>query len=178
VDADIELLLEFLQTYSLPDAFASPESIRGWLTGHRLLDDSGPVADAELRRVIRLRAAMFDYFRGEGALDPRTAETIEAATAGAPLRMTVGAGREAGLAASGTGIDRALGELAAALYRASVTQDLSRLKSCKACGFAFYDVTKNRSRVWCEMALCGSQQKAKAYRKRQKAEAAGAQAGA
>jgi predicted RNA-binding Zn ribbon-like protein len=178
VDADIELLLEFLQTYSLPDAFASPEGICGWLVDHRLVAAAdAPVPDADLRRVVRLRAAMFDYFRGEGALDPRTAETIEAATAGAPLRMTVGAGREAALVAGGSGVDRALGELAAALYRASLIQDLSRLKACKACGFAFYDVTKNRSRVWCEMASCGSQAKAKAYRKRLKAEAHG-QAGA
>lgn len=177
MDADIELLLEFLQTYALPDAFERPGGVRSWLVDHRLLDDAAPVPDSEFRRVVRLRAAIFDFVRGDGELDPRTARTIEAATAGAPLRLAIGSGRESSLVATGSGIDRALGELAAALYRASLTQDLSRLKSCKACGFAFYDVTKNRSRVWCEMASCGSQAKAKAYRKRLKSEIRG-QAGA
>lgn len=178
MDADIDLLLEFLQTYALPDAFERPDGIRNWLIEHHLLEASEAVPDASLRTVVRLRAAIFDYVRGEGELDPRTAPTIEAATAGAPLRLSVGGGRQSSLVASGSGIDRALGELAAALYRASITQDLSRLKTCKACGFAFYDVTKNRSRVWCEMSSCGSQQKAKAYRKRHRVDGTGSHAGA
>jgi predicted RNA-binding Zn ribbon-like protein len=177
MDADIELLLAFLQTYGVPDEFASPEGIRGWLAGRGFEAERHDVPDVELRRVVRLRAAMFDYLQGEGPLDPRTAPAIEAATRSAPLRMTVGADRSPGLVAAGSGIDRALGELAAALYRASLRQDLSRLKTCRACGYAFYDVTKNHSRVWCEMASCGSQAKAKAYRKRLKAEAAQDQAG-
>ena len=143
---------------------------------HELLAEGERPPDEDLRRVPRLRAAMFDYLSGRGELDARTIPTIEAASAAGGLRVTVGAAGEPRLAAGGSGVDRALGELAAALYRASSKEELVRLKMCKACGFPFYDVTKNRSRVWCEMASCGSQHKAKEYRKRQKA-AEQAQAG-
>lgn len=46
--------------------------------------------------------------------------------------------------------------------------DLSRLKKCggEHCGWLFFDLTKNNSRRWCDMAVCGSRQKAR--RQRQK----------
>jgi predicted RNA-binding Zn ribbon-like protein len=173
---DIELLLALLETYYDAGAFANPESIAAWLIEHGLLTEGERPADEELRRVPRLRAAMLDYLRGGDELDARTIPSIEAASAAGGLRVTVGPAGEPKLVAGGSGVDRALGELATALYRASSEGELVRLKMCKACGYPFYDVTKNRSRVWCEMASCGSQHKAKEYRKRQKA-AEQAQAG-
>ena len=46
-----------------------------------------------------------------------------------------------------------------------------RLKACAAhnCEWAFYDTSKNRSRTWCNMAVCGNREKARAYRQRQRA---------
>ena len=39
--------------------------------------------------------------------------------------------------------------------------DLSRLKACPgdACGWVFLDASKNGSRVWCEMEVCGTRAK-------------------
>lgn len=44
-----------------------------------------------------------------------------------------------------------------------------RLKVCSAsnCKWAFYDSSKNQSGRWCSMSVCGSREKARAYRKRQ-----------
>jgi predicted RNA-binding Zn ribbon-like protein len=41
------------------------------------------------------------------------------------------------------------------------TAALTRLKRCpgEACGWVFLDQTKNASRVWCEMAVCGTRAK-------------------
>jgi predicted RNA-binding Zn ribbon-like protein len=44
-----------------------------------------------------------------------------------------------------------------------------RIKQCtgRDCGFLFFDATRNNSRRWCEMALCGNRAKAqRAYRRR------------
>ena len=47
----------------------------------------------------------------------------------------------------------------------------SRLKACRehGCEWAFYDATRNRSRTWFDMQVCGNRAKARAYRHRQSA---------
>jgi predicted RNA-binding Zn ribbon-like protein len=43
------------------------------------------------------------------------------------------------------------------------TTDHSRLGYCAGCDWLFFDTTKNRSRRWCDMADCGSRDKASRY---------------
>ncbi|SCX26953.1 hypothetical protein DSM25558_4128 [Agrobacterium sp. DSM 25558] len=44
----------------------------------------------------------------------------------------------------------------------------ARLRICGHCGWLFIDRSKNRSRIWCDMAVCGNRQKAaKHYRRKQ-----------
>lgn len=46
--------------------------------------------------------------------------------------------------------------------------DLSRLKQCggEHCGWLFFDLTKNNSRRWCDMSVCGNRSKARRHRQR------------
>jgi predicted RNA-binding Zn ribbon-like protein len=46
--------------------------------------------------------------------------------------------------------------------------DLSRIKQCRGnhCGWLFFDNTKNKSRQWCDMSVCGNRAKASALRAR------------
>ena len=46
--------------------------------------------------------------------------------------------------------------------------DFSRIKQCRGdhCGWLFYDSTKNKSRQWCDMSVCGNRAKASALRAR------------
>jgi predicted RNA-binding Zn ribbon-like protein len=47
---------------------------------------------------------------------------------------------------------------------ALLTSDrLARVSRCPSCGWFFVDTTKNRSRRWCSMAMCGSAVKARNY---------------
>ena len=39
----------------------------------------------------------------------------------------------------------------------------ARVKTCPACGWFFVDTSKNGSRRWCSMAMCGSSAKARRY---------------
>jgi predicted RNA-binding Zn ribbon-like protein len=45
---------------------------------------------------------------------------------------------------------------------------LARIKTCRAsdCGWKFVDQSKNRSRRWCDMSVCGNLAKARRYRAR------------
>lgn len=47
-----------------------------------------------------------------------------------------------------------------------------RLKICGHCGWLFMDRSKNKSRFWCDMAVCGNRTKAARHYKRKKGDAA------
>jgi predicted RNA-binding Zn ribbon-like protein len=70
-------------------------------------------------------------------------------------------------------VDAALAELLATVTTAAADGSWQRLKACAddGCRWAFYDTSRNRSGRWCSMAVCGNQQKARAYRERAKADA-------
>ncbi|NJR13323.1 MAG: hypothetical protein HC779_02360 [Phyllobacteriaceae bacterium] len=42
-------------------------------------------------------------------------------------------------------------------------QESARLKACPACGWLFLDRSKNRSRAWCDMTVCGNRAKARRF---------------
>lgn len=48
------------------------------------------------------------------------------------------------------------------------TQHFERIKECPACGWLFLDTTKNGKRRWCNMQVCGSNDKARRYYHRKK----------
>jgi predicted RNA-binding Zn ribbon-like protein len=62
----------------------------------------------------------------------------------------------------------AVGAVLAAAARLAVLGDWKRVKICPAddCRWAFYDQSRNRSRTWCSMSVCGNREKARSWRKR------------
>ena len=48
------------------------------------------------------------------------------------------------------------------------TDEWKRLKTCRDehCRVAFYDKSRNRSRAWCSMEVCGNREKARSFRQR------------
>ncbi|MGH2608954.1 MAG: CGNR zinc finger domain-containing protein [Tepidiformaceae bacterium] len=182
--ADTDLLIAFLETryptdLVSTDLLTGPERARDWLVSSRLLEARESVSAEEARRLVHLRAAITALLRERmgAAADDRTRPTIEAASAGAPLRVVLTSDGESRLVPVGSGVNRAMAEIVAALHRAELAGDLVRVKACKACGRAFEDLSKNRSRIWCDMSICGSQEKARAYRRRHAEAAREARAG-
>ncbi len=51
-------------------------------------------------------------------------------------------------------------------------EEIARLKICGNCGWLFIDRSKNRSRTWCDMAVCGNRVKANRHYHKRKKEAA------
>jgi predicted RNA-binding Zn ribbon-like protein len=64
--------------------------------------------------------------------------------------------------------DGALADLVGIVYTAMADGTWPRLKACRrdVCQWLFYDRSRNRSAVWCQMAVCGNRTKTKAYRAR------------
>lgn len=68
----------------------------------------------------------------------------------------------------GQELDRVLWEVARASSRLLTSSRLSRVRACAAidCGWWFLDDTKNRSRRWCDMKICGNRAKLRRFRER------------
>lgn len=48
-----------------------------------------------------------------------------------------------------------------ALRQCATANDFARLKACPNCDWLFLDKSKNGSRIWCDMAVCGNRNKAR-----------------
>ncbi len=62
----------------------------------------------------------------------------------------------------------ALAQLMAAATTSRIKGSWPRLKMCPAeeCRWAFYDTSRNRSKRWCSMEVCGNRNKVRAFRDR------------
>ncbi|QIZ34965.1 CGNR zinc finger domain-containing protein [Saccharopolyspora sp. ASAGF58] len=62
----------------------------------------------------------------------------------------------------------AIGSVLVAAARLVHTGRWDRIKICPAddCLWAFYDRSRNRSRTWCSMRVCGNREKARSWRER------------
>ncbi len=69
------------------------------------------------------------------------------------------------------GLDRMLWPIARSAAELLTAAELARVKQCGGwdCGWLFLDLSKNNSRRWCEMEVCGSRAKARAYYARKRA---------
>ena len=63
----------------------------------------------------------------------------------------------------GSPVEAALGPIALAAVRLFTEGDFDRIRECggHACGWLFYDRSKNNRRRWCEMEVCGNRAKQK-----------------
>jgi len=88
----------------------------------------------------------------------------------APLRPILSTSG-ATLTADSQGIDGFLGLISTAIVEATLLGTWERFKVCRseACRWAYYDHSKNARSCWCSMRVCGSREKARTYRARQRA---------
>jgi predicted RNA-binding Zn ribbon-like protein len=69
-------------------------------------------------------------------------------------------------------VEAALGPIALAAVRLFTQADLHRIRECggQACGWLFYDRSKNNRRRWCEMEVCGNRAKQRRLAARRRAD--------
>jgi predicted RNA-binding Zn ribbon-like protein len=88
------------------------------------------------------------------------------ATAYANGRLVPHEGALQWVASAEDDLERVVWEIGRAAGRLVVSPRLARIRACAAgdCGWWFVDDTKNRSRRWCDMTLCGNRAKLRRFR--------------
>lgn len=169
---DLEAVREFVNTVDIEDGseeLSDPEALAVWLTDHGLVQTRPDATAADLRRALDVREALRTLLLANngGAADPDATETLHTAAERAHVALDF-TPDGAHLEPRAGGVDGALGRLLGRVHAAMHDGTWARLKACPwhTCHYAFYDHTKNRSGVWCNMEVCGNRAKAKAYRER------------
>lgn len=152
-----ELVRDFVNTFDVEaqaDELSSPAELARWLCERGLAGPHDRAGGDDLQIALALREGLRAALRREPAELPEL-----------PLRVVA---REEGLELDPAvdGVRGALARVAAAAMGAS----WDRLKVCaeETCQWAFIDSSKNRSRSWCSMRVCGNRTKTRAYRARKR----------
>jgi len=170
----LEIVKAFVNTADLAsgsDELESPPALVAWLAGHALIEKGTAASEKDLERTRALREALraFLFTNSGGELDPKAPPVLDAAAERARLRLYFYADGKAGLMSFAKGVDGAHGRLLEIVAEAMRDGTWARLKACRSddCRWAFFDGSKNHSRTWCSMAVCGNRAKARAFRERQ-----------
>ncbi|MEO5873720.1 MAG: CGNR zinc finger domain-containing protein [Streptosporangiaceae bacterium] len=161
------LLLEFVNTVDVEiatDAFGTPGELTAWLLERDLIDSAARADTVLLTQTVQLRTALRAAMAAHhGDRPDPDAGLLCRALSPFPLRVCC---------ADGPGLSPANDGAAGGVARVAVAGTWARLKICseETCQWAFHDASKNRSRTWCSMRVCGNRTKTRAYRARQRAE--------
>lgn len=156
------------------DSMDTPAKARAWLVERGLLAKSARLDADAYARVLSfrdaLRCALIE--REDGSVGTAVLARLNAAAASAPIALRFGEDGTPGFEAAGTGVDAAVARLMAVIATAAADGTWERLKICRegTCRWVFYDPSKNRSKHWCSMRVCGNRAKARAYRRRKAGE--------
>jgi predicted RNA-binding Zn ribbon-like protein len=162
----LELVQRFVNTVDHEhgrEVLHSPARLQAVLRELGLLDRGASVTEAELGRALELRERLRELAlanndgTGDAVLEAELVVRID--------------GRAGVLEPARRDVDGALADLIGIVYTAMADGTWSRLKACRrdVCHWLFYDRSRNRSAVWCQMAVCGNRTKTKAYRARREA---------
>ncbi|MFB9951168.1 CGNR zinc finger domain-containing protein [Rhizobium puerariae] len=148
-----------IDRFALPEQMdAFPAAAEKFSAERALFGALAPVRPRNRLPFLALREATDRYFRarvlGESGHD-LLADFLEAAAD--VLRRADNRSLEAATAHSA--------------LRLLADEETARLKICGNCGWLFVDRSRNRSRTWCDMSVCGNRVKANRHYHRRKKEA-------
>jgi predicted RNA-binding Zn ribbon-like protein len=171
---EAELLTSFVNTHDLEektDAIATPEQLRAWVaeaTGEFLPGLDGD----DVERVHALRESLREALRannGGGASPERLAPMGEAIER-SRFRLALADDGQLNLEPARSDLSGFEARLLLAIERTQCQGLWPRLKACtdEECRWAFFDTSRNRSRTWCSMDVCGNREKTRRYRQRKR----------
>ncbi|MFJ5043453.1 MULTISPECIES: CGNR zinc finger domain-containing protein [unclassified Streptomyces] len=166
------LIEEFLNTVDLEsgeDDVQEPADLARWLAGHLPAGDEPRLTAAEHRAFLDLRAGFREALGETDPVAPHPLALADAVLAEVPVLVTLTGARPGGQALvpdpALPPARRAMALLAVAWAELVLTGQIHRLKRCAehTCRGAFWDASKNHSRRWCSMRLCGNRTKSRRY---------------
>jgi predicted RNA-binding Zn ribbon-like protein len=156
------------------EVWSSPAAYGAWLAGRGF---GARATRDDLDRALVLREALrgLCLANHDSADAPEAIATLDglardvAPAAGLTPSLAIGA-----IDAGGEGGDAACALALGIVLVARVDGTFSRLKACphERCGWAFYDISRNRSSQWCSMRICGNRTKGETFRRRRTREPA------
>jgi predicted RNA-binding Zn ribbon-like protein len=176
LEPEVDLLVSFVNTWDIEggfDALGDPERLREWVeekTGDHLPElNAGDVARVRsLRECLR---ALLRSNNGGAATEEQLLPLREAAER-SRYRISVSASGGLDLGPARSDLSGFEARLLLAVEHLQWHELWPRLKACpdEGCQWAFYDASRNRSRTWCSMEVCGNRKKTRRYRERKGSE--------
>jgi predicted RNA-binding Zn ribbon-like protein len=164
--------LDRLADFSDVVGFAVAAGLLRRSEARHLAERSG--GSAELRQLHELRARLARVFQAmlassapDAADLDRLAQDAARAAAVTQLRPSRGAVART-IAFDDAGVEVVRWRIVEAAVALLTSERLRDVKACPNCGWFFVDTSKNRSRRWCSMRMCGSAVKSRRYYQRRK----------
>lgn len=168
---------EFLASYSDLVAWSSHVGIVTTAEAEHLLREATArqaEAEAVHQRAIALRETLYRVFLS--VVERRPAETRDLEPLNAALAPTLSRLRivplQEGFAwdwhVQDGHLDRMLWPIVRSAAELLTNGPLDRLKQCAGCSWLFLDGSRNRTRRWCDMRVCGNRAKARRHYERQR----------
>jgi predicted RNA-binding Zn ribbon-like protein len=170
---ELDLVIDFVNTLDLEkdiDELAG-HGLDDWFAGRGLYSPRAtPLDDGDRRRAVRLREALRALMLANngGATNDQAGGELERIARLGELGVHFACDGAVTLAPSSQDFAGSLARLLVPVAGAGSDGTWLRVKACRAddCHWAFYDRSRNRSGVWCEMAVCGNRTKVRTYRER------------
>lgn len=172
-------LLDFLNTVDVEegtDVFAAgPIGLNSWLEQQNLCRGRPEATHLDVQAALDLRRGLRSLALANTGTPADSGDVAAAQSVlkAFPFRLDLPRGTdtnelEPALTPSGGAVPAALGLIAAGYFASAVRGDWARIRRCPAhdCAWVFWDSSKNGSRRWCSMRVCGSRAKARAYAER------------
>jgi predicted RNA-binding Zn ribbon-like protein len=172
-DTQLDLVRDYVNTLDIEtgiDRISSAGELATWFSERGLVAGLVEPTEQELEDALAVREAIRELLLANNAIEANTdaaSRTLEEAGRKAGLEVRFEHGRPV-LAPEGDGTRGAIGRIVATVAELAPTDEWKRLKGCRdeSCRFAFYDQSRNRSRAWCSMEVCGNREKARSFRER------------
>ena len=169
----LDLVRDYVNTLDFEtgiDAIASPDELATWFSEQGLVEDFVEPSDEEVADALAVREAIRELLLANNGIKSdagAASKTLEEAGRKARLGVRFEDGRPV-LAPEDDGARGAIGRIVATVAELAPSDEWKRLKGCRDehCRVAFYDKSRNRSRAWCSMEVCGNREKARTFRGR------------
>jgi predicted RNA-binding Zn ribbon-like protein len=171
---EVELVKAFANTVDLEDGtdeLATAASAADWLLAHRLVDLPVWVSEADLGTLLDLRTGVREALGADGTPSARRLGVGELVLRTVPVLVSLDPSTPLTPSPGLAPVPHAIAALGISWAHLAVTGQRSRLKRCPddTCGWVFWDVSRNNSRRWCTMRVCGNRAKARTFSARQRA---------
>lgn len=167
------LLVAFVNTRDIEtqaDEISTPSALEEWVAASDAGIAEPNVHTAGHRRVLALRESLRALLRANngGVAADEDIVAFREACARARYAASIGPGGVLQIGPAGVGLEAFEERLLLAIERVQALGGWARLKACPAedCQWAFIDTSRNRSRTWCSMEVCGNRSKTRRYRSR------------